>query len=232
MLTEARIEREGLRGKETYESSSVFAPEGRLPIVATAALAATVSVALGSLVAVPLWGAVIALGLMYRDPPRTVPALPLALVGPADGRIASVRLAADPWLQRDALRTAIRLPWLGVGPLRSPTEGKVMDYRLAREAEQRADSYVVPRRFAVYNAMWVRTDEGDDVVLVVSSRWSFHRLRFSVSVGERVGQGQRCGFSHFGSRVDVLAPSSTRSQVDPGQPVMAGSTVIASLVHE
>ena len=88
------------------------------------------------------------------------------------------------------------------------------------------------RRVAICHAMWVRTDEGDDVVLVVTSRWSFHRVRFSVNVGERIGQGQRCGFSHFGSRVDVLAPASSRSEVLSGQRIQAGSTVIASLVHD
>lgn len=210
----------------------MVAREGRVPIAATAIVAVAVHVAVGFLAAIALWAVVVALGYLYRDPVRAVPSLPLALVGPADGHVASVRHAADPWLKRDVLRIGIRLPWLGIGPLRSPTEGKVMGYRLAHEAYRKADFCVVPRRVAVCHAMWVRTDEGDDVVLLVSSRWSFHRLKFSVSVGERVGQGQRCGFSHFGSRVDVLAPGSSRAEVNPRQPIEAGSTVIASLVHD
>ncbi len=203
-----------------------------MPIGVTAAVAVAVHVAYGFLAALALWVALLVLGYIYRDPQRPVPSLPLALVGPADGRVASVRHATDPWLKRDVLRIGIRLPSLGIGPLRSPTEGKVMDYRLAHEAYRTVDFCVLPRRVAVCHAMWVRTDEGDDVVLVVSSRWSFHRLQFSVNVGERIGQGQRCGFSHFGSRVDVLAPVSSRAEIDANQHVAAGSTVIASLVHD
>ena len=210
----------------------MLAPEGRPAVVATAISAVAVYVAFGFLPTIPLWALVAALGYLYRDPVRAVPPRPLALVGPVDGRVASIRRTVDPWLKRDALRIGIRLPWHGIGPLRSPTEGKVMDYRLAHEAYRKADFCVASRRVAVCHAMWVRTDEGDDVVMVVSSRWSFHRLRFSVNVGERIGQGRRCGFSHFGSRVDVLAPDSSRAEIAPGQSIEAGSMVIASLVHD
>ncbi len=210
----------------------MLAWEGRLPIAATVVVAVTIHVAFGFLAAIGVWAVVVVLGYLYRDPDRVVPSAPLALVAPSDGHAASVRHATDPWLKREVLRIGIRLPWLGIGPLRSPTEGKVTDYRLVQDAHGKTDSCVMARRAAVCHAIWVRTDEGDDVVLVVSSRWSFHRLKLSVSVGERIGQGQRCGFSHFGTRVDVLAPNSTRAEISSGQGVAAGSTVIATLVHD
>ena len=209
----------------------MIAPEGRLPIAGVAILAAGIHWTSGLVAAALFWASAIGLAFLFWEPRRLVPSLPLALVAPADGSVTSVRHAADPWLNRQTVRVGIRLARLGVGPLRSPTEGKVMDYRFAHEAFQKADFCVTSRRSAVCHALWIRTDEGDDVVLVVSSRWAFHRVHFFVQAGERLGQGQRCGFSYFGSRVDVLAPESSRGDVCAGQPTRAGATVIAMLIH-
>ena len=210
----------------------MIAPEGRLPITAVITLAAGVHWSFGFLEAGILWASVAWVAYLFWEPGRLVPSLPLALVAPADGRVTAVRHAVDPWLNRNTLRIGIRLARLGVGPLRSPTEGKVMDYRFAHEAYRTADFCVTSRRISVCHALWIRTDEGDDVVFVVSSRWALHRVRFAVHVGERLGQGQRCGFSYFGTRVDVLAPKPCRGEALAGQRIQAGSTVIATLVHD
>lgn len=206
--------------------------EGRWPVVLVLLAAAMVQIAWGIAVAWPIW--LLAAGLVYlfRDPNRVVPSLPLAVVSPVDGRVTSVRRVSDPWLEREVLRVGIRLPFLGVGFLRSPTEGKVMDYKLVGDVYRSSEFCVAPRRTVVCHALWLRTDEGDDVVFVVSSRRSFHRLRRYLLVGERVGQGQRCGFVYFASRVDVLVPADSRAQVSRGQRILAGSSVVATLVHD
>jgi phosphatidylserine decarboxylase len=205
--------------------------EGRVPVMASIAVALVATLGLGVKLGWSLWLMVIGMVYVFRDPKRTVPALPLAIVSPVDGRVRALRPTEDPWLKRDAMRIGISLPFLGIGPLRSPTEGKVMEYKLAVEVYRRASFCVVPRGTAVCHALWVRTDEGDDVVFVVSSHWRVNRLRRYVSVGERVGQGQRCGFVYFASRVDILVPAGCRTAVSPGQKVRAGADVVASLVH-
>ena len=79
--------------------------------------------------------------------------------------------------------------------------------------------------------IWVQTDEADDVVFSVVTR-AFSRFKADVAPGERVGQGQRNGFIFFGKRVDVLMPANACAEVSPGDSILAGSGVIATLVRE
>ena len=81
-------------------------------------------------------------------------------------------------------------------------------------------------------ALWIRTDEDDDVVFAVMSRHRFSRFKTDTAPGERVGQGQRNGFAIFGSQVDVLIPFNARCEASAGTEVLAGSGVIATLVHD
>ncbi len=210
----------------------MIAPEGR-PIFSVSVLAAlVVHIAFGFYPALPLWGGAGFIAYLFNESVRKVPALPLAIVSPVDGTIRSVRAARDPWLKRDVQRVGIRLPFVGISPLRSPTEGKVIDHIYRHEVFKEEDFCVSPRHTVVCHGLWIQTDEGDDVVLVVSSRWWFHRLTFHTQVGERIGQGRRCGFVWFGSRADVLAPRASRFDVEAGKRIKAGSGVVATLVHD
>jgi phosphatidylserine decarboxylase len=69
----------------------------------------------------------LAAAVLFREPARRVPSLPLAVVSPCAGRVASVRTVPDPWLERDSERVGMVPPGPGFGVLCSPTEGKVMD---------------------------------------------------------------------------------------------------------
>lgn len=80
-------------------------------------------------------------------------------------------------------------------------------------------------------ALWVKTDEGDDMVMAVSASRALSRFKADVAPGERIGQGHRIGFVYLGSRIDVLLPAGTRSHVSEEQTTLAGCGVIATLVH-
>jgi phosphatidylserine decarboxylase len=79
------------------------------------------------------------------------------------------------------------------------------------------------------NAMWVQTDEGDNVVL------QFHGYRLGlppsafVRYGERIGQGQRCAYLRLTRVAEVHLPIVARVMVEPGQRVTAGLDVIGKL---
>ena len=80
-------------------------------------------------------------------------------------------------------------------------------------------------------AQWIQSDEKDDVLLIIETSRRSSRPKCYVQSGERIGQGQRCGFIRFGSQVDVLVPVSSRVSVSVGDDVLAGSDIIATLVH-
>lgn len=158
-----------------------------------------------------------------RDPVRLIPSLPLAVVSPAHGRIISIKNVDDPWVPRNATRIRIHMSFFDIYSLRSPIEGKVMDQWPLRPNAEFPD-----RKFV----FWVKTDEDDDVVTVIhlniltAVNFSFHSHS-----GERVGQGQRCGFLKMGGLVDVFVPENCKINIEPGQYVKSGADILAHLVH-
>ena len=173
----------------------------------------------------PLWGVVFVVAYLYRDPNRTIPSAPLGIVSPVDGYVVAVENQFDPFLKRDALCIGLQMNWYGVFVLRAITEGKIMRHWL-HEAD--SENEISGR---LQHAIWIQTDEQDDVVLAIHAGGRFRRMHCYASAGERVGQGKRCGFIPFGTRVDVLLPTRTRSNLKPGDHVKAGRDLVAELVH-
>ena len=160
--------------------------------------------------------------LVFRDPRRDVPAVPLGIVSPVDGIVADIGLTDKSILNGEAHKIIIRVNSLGTYTARCPIEGKIMDFRGDQPNKQ------VP---AETSGLWVRTDEDDDVVL------QFHGHRFGLApraflrYGERVGQGQRCAYLRLTRFAEVQLPINGRVLVTAGQRVAAGSDVLAKLPH-
>ncbi len=174
----------------------------------------------GELAALPVFLLTLFLLYLFRDPLRKVPSRPLGVVSPLDGRVSGVCESRDPFLERPrARRVSLRLSPLGVRSLRCPIEGRVME-RWSKTLS-RAGTQVV--------AYWIRTDEDDDLVwtLIGPRRW----IRLTLQPGERVGQGQRCGFTYLPVISQLYLPLASRVLVHPGQRVKAGEAVLAEFVH-
>lgn len=204
----------------------IVARQGWPLILGAVLLALVLHWALGVLWAVPAW--LLAAGLVYlfRDPDRRIPPAPLAVVSPADGRVTGVATCRDPYLEREAVRIALRMhPW-GVYTTRSPVEGKIMKIWFPAGAGESGTQDHGGTRYAI----WVQTDERDDVVLAVCLAGPL-RPRCYVHIGERIGQGQRCGIMGFGGDLSIYVPAGSRIEVKAGDRVRAGSDILATLVH-
>ena len=197
-----------------------FSRAGRLPLLVCAGLGVLVARFLGWPWSLPFWVGCAVIVYLFRDPGRVIPSSPLAVVSPADGVIASVDEVHDPYLDRQAILLAIEMGQFDVYSTRSPVEGKFL------EPPNSGDGAGRP------HGVWVKTDEDDDLV-VVMHRGPLNNLPHCyVQIGERVGQGQRCGFIQLGGRVEVYLPIHSRVQAASGSRVSAGSDVIATLVHK
>ena len=139
----------------------------------------------GMLYAVAPMALFVWLFLVFRDPKRRIPAMPLGVVSPVDGVVTEVGLTGKSVLNGEAQKIVIAVNSLGTYTARCPVEGKIMDFHTDGD-----NGSVKPES----SGLWVRTDEGDDVVL----QFYGHRFgappRAILRYGERVGQGQRCGY--------------------------------------
>ncbi len=196
-----------------------FSRAGWLPFLVVAVAGAFVVHAAGWIWSSPFWLLCLLIAYLYRDPVREIPASPRAVVSPADGVISAVEEIRDGYLNRDAKRVLIDMSHAGVYSTRSPVEGKVLQPPHDGGADQP-------------HGVWLKTDEDDDLVIVMH-RGPLHNLPHCyVEFGERVGQGQRCGYIPLGGQVEIYLPCNSRIQVDVGSRVRAGSDVIALLVHK
>lgn len=199
-----------------------IAREGWGALIVVGLLALLVNAFLGLLPALLFAGLALILLYLFRDPPRSVPSNPLGLVSPIHGRVMSVDSKRDIWLKRPAIRVSLRMTPLDIYSLRSPVEGKIIDQRSGRDPD---DPGV--RQYA----FWIRTDEGDDVVVSMRMGWMPKRLRLYTQCGERLGQGQRCGYIYLGGEVVLWLPENFRVEVQPGDRVQSGAMLIGKLVH-
>ncbi len=204
----------------------LIAREGWIPIGLALMLSFLTVFKVGLLASLPAWLIMLLLVFIFRDPHRVTPSKPLAVISPVQASVILVDKTNDPWLERQATRIRLKMSPLDLFALHSPLEGKVMKQWYAKPAAGgglNADFY--------QSAHWIKTDEGDDAVMVIYTRHLSSRLRCKLRAGERVGQGQRCGLVYFGAEVEVFLAENTRVQVGNGDKVVAGSSILGELVH-
>ena len=160
--------------------------------------------------------------LVFRDPRRIIPASPLGVVSPVDGRVVGVELADRSVLQGEAHIVSVRIDSLGTYTARAPIEGRIRDLRSV--AHEKKGDYST-------KALWVQSDEGDDVVV----QFKGYRLglppKSFIGLGQRVGQGQRCAYLRLARIAEVHLPIETKVLVKEGQVLEAGTDLIGKLTH-
>ena len=208
----------------------ILAREGWVDIAMLAAAGGATHYYAGWLWALPIWVLLVLVTQFFRDPHRKIPADPLAVICPADGKVIKVGKTQDPYLGREAICVSIFMNVFNVHSNRSPTEGAVKE-RWHNKGKFFNASLDKASAENERNALWVQTDEGDDVTVVQVAGLVARRILCYKQPGDRVGQGERFGFIRYGSRVDVyLAPNST-VDVTIGDKVKSGRDIIAHLVH-
>jgi phosphatidylserine decarboxylase len=212
-------------------ATRAFVPPESRPYIVSAALAAIgVQYGFGWVWSLPVWAALAALVFLFRNPRRPVPAVPLAVVSPVDGVVVAVQAAPDPYLQREAVRVRVRPGLLGVYFARSPIEGRVMQvWSVSGMNGDGSEAVAASRPRSI--VLWLRSDEGDDVTIILTPRRGA-ATRCYVQAGERLGQGQRCGYIPFALQAELMLPPNARVRVEVGDRVAAGSDILATLVHK
>ena len=162
----------------------------------------------------------------FRDPDRTAPDLPGAVLAPADGRVMVITEALDPWVG-PAVRVSIFLSPLDVHVNRAPIGGLVKNVE-----------YVAGRFLAAYrpeaseqNERCAVSLDGDRARVTVTqiSGVLARRIVCRVRPGDTVRAGERYGLIRFGSRTDLVLPRGTDLRVQVGDRVRGGESVMGVL---
>jgi phosphatidylserine decarboxylase len=192
-------------------------------------------VAAGGLLAAVRWYGVgatlVALGLFcaffFRDPDREIPDAAGLVLSPADGRVVDVASPVDGPLGPGSTRVSIFLSIFDVHVNRAPIAGRV----------ERVD--YTPGEFlpAFDDKASLRNEQNSVLLSDGPTRVAFkqiagliaRRIVFRKRVDDRVERGERVGLIKFGSRVDVFLPAGARVEVERGDRVRGGSSVIGQL---
>ena len=159
-----------------------------------------------------LLGLVVA--VFCHDMPRHSAARPLGVLAPVDGVVSFRRECHDPYLGREAIRIGITVsPW-GNYLLRVPVEGRVQ----AVSGGSRRVSHL-------------RTDEGEDILVVVAKGTLLGAWPVWAPIGQRMGQGKLCGVRRFAKIIELYLPADSRVEVALGQTIRCGETVLATLLR-
>jgi phosphatidylserine decarboxylase len=163
----------------------------------------------------------------FRDPERTAPTLPGAILAPADGRVMEVRVGVDDPFVGPAQAVSIFLSPLDVHVNRSPLAGLVVgvEHRPgAKLAAYRAEASERNERTAI-------AIQGETVRVVVRQIAGVlaRRIVCRVRPGDKLASGERFGLIKFGSRTDLIVPASMRLRVKKGDRVRGGETVVGVL---
>jgi phosphatidylserine decarboxylase len=164
----------------------------------------------------------------FRDPDRKAPENNKAALSAADGVVADVsEVEAHGFENRKALRIAVLMNIFNVHVNRSPVSGKVIktEFRPGKKLS-------VFGSHAEYENEYGDTDiesPGGLVRIKQIAGLIARRIVTRVSEGDVLKRGERIGLIRFGSRVDVFLPLTYKSEVQKGDHVRAGETVIAYL---
>jgi phosphatidylserine decarboxylase len=162
----------------------------------------------------------------FRDPERTIPDVPRAVVSPADGKVTDVSLVTVG--DRPYKRISIFLNVFDVHVNRSPVAGVIREVRYQHGQFLNAMGADCAEQNE-QNIVTVEDERGEKIIFKQIAGLLARRIVFTKKVGDFLHRGERVGMIKFGSRTDLLVDADAALQVKVGDHVKGGSTVLAYL---
>jgi phosphatidylserine decarboxylase len=163
----------------------------------------------------------------FRDPERSVPEDPNAIVSPGDGKIVEIISEKDPLLDEAYTRVSIFLNVFNVHVNRVPISGKIQATRYNPGKFFNAASH----KASLDNEQSAILLNNGHVTILVKQIAGLiaRRIVCWAKEGDEYQRGQRFGLIRFGSRVDIFLPEGTDIKVAIGDIVNGGSSIIGYL---
>ena len=190
--------------------------------VAACALCSFFSFALAA-----LWvGVGLFIAFFFRNPKRVTPDDEDLIISPADGRIVAVQPLDDaPHVGGPAIKVSIFMSVFNVHMNRMPIGGTVRDV-LYKPGKFLVASLDKASENNEQNILVLERPSGHKLAMVQIAGLIARRIVCYVKPGDDLGVGERFGLIRFGSRVDLYLPAPNSINVEVGDRVKAGTTVI------
>lgn len=162
----------------------------------------------------------------FRNPRRRIKLDENTILCPADGKVVVIEETEETEYFGDRrIQVSIFMSPINVHVNRNPVSGKVSFFRY------HAGKYLVawhPKSSTLNErtSIAVQTATGKEVLFRQIAGALARRIVWYVREGSEVTQGEEFGFIKFGSRVDVFLPLGTKLDVEIGDKVSGGLTVL------
>lgn len=215
----------------------MFHKEGFTIIIVSFVLIATVALLVEQFIALKWLRLLLQIGLFiflvlilqfFRNPSRPPLALSNAVVAPVDGKVVIIEEVKEPeYFKGKRLQVSIFMSPLNVHVTRYPVSGKVVF------SKYHPGKYLVawhPKSSTLNErtTIVVNNPTFGDVLYRQIAGAVARRIVNYAKVGDDAVQGSDAGFIKFGSRVDVFLPPNTPVDVEIGQKVKGGVTLISN----
>lgn len=165
----------------------------------------------------------------FRSPSIKVPENPSHILAPADGKVVVVeKTVENEYFKDERIQISIFMSPVDVHVNRSPVKGVVKLFKY------HPGKYLVawhPKSSTENErtTMVLTLDTGGEILVRQIAGVLARRIKYYITAGERLQQGEEFGFIKFGSRLDVFLPPGSKINVKKGTQTKAGVTVLAEI---
>ena len=160
----------------------------------------------------------------FRDPKRIIPNNKNCIVSPADGKIIKIKEFEDPKTKEKLRLVSIFLSVFNVHVNRMPVDGLIKSVKYVEGDFLAAFDHKASEQNE-RTEISVETKFGNMVVKQIAGLVA-RRILCYAKENEKMLAGDRLGFIRFGSRTDIILPSSININVALDQKVYGGETII------
>lgn len=163
----------------------------------------------------------------FRIPKRTLTFSESKIVAPADGKVVVIEQINDAEYFHDSrIQISIFMSPLNVHVNRIPVDGNVV-YNHYHKGKYLVAWHPKSSTLNERHSIVLENSNGAILVKQIAGAMAKRICNYAFP-GKNFKQGEEFGFIKFGSRVDVLLPLNAKVEVQPGQLVKSGVTIIAS----
>jgi phosphatidylserine decarboxylase len=165
----------------------------------------------------------------FRNPDRTIPGDPKAVVSPADGKVIEiVKIDEKDFLNDKVVKISVFMSVFNVHVNRVPMAGKVVriEYFPGKFLVASLDKASTDNE---RNALLIENKSGVKILVVQIAGIVARRIVCYAKEGDILEKGIRFGLIRFGSRLDLFLPTGSDIKVSVGDKVKGGETIMGVL---